>query len=153
MERSPEEAWPHFRGWRVNYDPIAVEIADLIDAAPAPWSGRRTHFPEPIAPRRPVDRRPDDPQGTRTGGTWTTSYQRASEDHERAEAERNGQRTRGSGRGSDRAQRSPPGSGAGLPASRASQQAREAHERAEAERVIGQGAATPDARATPNDPP
>lgn len=92
MERTPEEAWPHFRGWRVNYDPIAVAIADLIDAAPAPWSGRRTHFPEPIAPRRPIDRRPDDPEGTGGRKFTQTSFQRASDDHEREEAERNGRR-------------------------------------------------------------
>jgi len=92
MERTPEEAWPHYRGWRVNYDAIAVEIADLIDAAPAPWSGRRTHFPEPIAPRRPLDRRPDDPEGTGDRPWTATSFQHASEAHERAEAEHNGQR-------------------------------------------------------------
>jgi len=90
MERTPEEAWPHFRGWRVNYDPIAVEIADLIDAAPAPWSGRRQQFPEPIAPRRPVDRHPDDPEGTNSA-RFSSSFQTASDAHERAEAERNGQ--------------------------------------------------------------
>ena len=23
LERSPEEAWPHFKGWRVNYEAVA----------------------------------------------------------------------------------------------------------------------------------
>ena len=41
MERTPEEAWPHFRGWRVNYESIAYELADRIDAVPAPWTGAR----------------------------------------------------------------------------------------------------------------
>ncbi|MFD9637382.1 hypothetical protein ACFWX8_43185, partial [Streptomyces violascens] len=50
-ERSPEEAWPHFRGWRVNYEALAMRIARDIDAVPAPWSGpRRT----PVAIRTPV---------------------------------------------------------------------------------------------------
>jgi hypothetical protein len=66
IERSPEEAWPHFRGWRVNYEDLASRLADLVDAPPAPWSGTRTHFPEVIEPIRPVDRRPDDPEGVRS---------------------------------------------------------------------------------------
>uniref|UniRef100_A0AAU2UX00 Uncharacterized protein n=1 Tax=Streptomyces sp. NBC_00003 TaxID=2903608 RepID=A0AAU2UX00_9ACTN len=50
-ERSPEEAWPHFRGWRINYEALAMRIARDIDAVPAPWSGpRRT----PVAIRTPV---------------------------------------------------------------------------------------------------
>lgn len=64
LERTPEEAWADFRGWRVNYEELAAGLADLVDAPPAPWSGTRTHFPEVIAPRRPVDRRPDDPEGS-----------------------------------------------------------------------------------------
>lgn len=69
MERSPEEAWPHFRGWRVNYESLAYAVADRVDATPGPWSGVRSYFPHQIEPRRPVDRRPDDPDGSarRTG--------------------------------------------------------------------------------------
>lgn len=67
MERSAEEAWPHFRGWRVNYESIAYALADMTIAAPGPWSGDRRHVPGMIAPVRPPDRRPDDPEGTRRG--------------------------------------------------------------------------------------
>lgn len=59
MERSAEEAWPHFRGWRVNYEHIAHTLADRVMAPPAPWSGTRRHLPEAeMPPQRPVDRRP-----------------------------------------------------------------------------------------------
>ena len=62
VERSAEEAWPDFRGWRVNYEQAACALADFVVAPPALWSGTRRHVAEaPIPPRRPVDRRPDDP--------------------------------------------------------------------------------------------
>lgn len=60
MERSPEEAWPHFAGWRVNYEELAYRIADLVDATPAPWSGIRPWFPFAVEPKRPRDRKPGD---------------------------------------------------------------------------------------------
>ena len=41
-ERSAEDAWPHFRGWRVNYEHIAYEIARQVDAVPALWSAAAT---------------------------------------------------------------------------------------------------------------
>jgi hypothetical protein len=57
IERTPEEAWEHFRGWRVNYESTAYAIADLVVAAPAPWSGDRTHMPGmAIVPQRPANR-------------------------------------------------------------------------------------------------
>jgi len=58
-ERSAEESWPHFRGWRVNYERIAYALARKVDAVPAVWSGPRDWPAEPMAPNRPVDRRPD----------------------------------------------------------------------------------------------
>ncbi len=58
MERTPEEAWPHFRGWRINYESIAYPLAAAIDAVPAPWSGPRKGAPAPIMPRTPVNRQP-----------------------------------------------------------------------------------------------
>jgi hypothetical protein len=62
IERTPEEAWQHFRGWRVNYEGIAYAIADLVTAPPGPWSGPRNHLPGmALVPQRPVDRRPDRP--------------------------------------------------------------------------------------------
>jgi hypothetical protein len=64
VERSAEEAWPHFRGWRINYEQLAYRLADATFAAPGPWSGTRAHMPGmAIVPQRPVDRRPGDPTG------------------------------------------------------------------------------------------
>jgi hypothetical protein len=58
-ERDADAAWPHFRGWRVNYEQAAYALADRIVAPPAPWSGPRTHLPDGVLlPDRPVDRRP-----------------------------------------------------------------------------------------------
>jgi hypothetical protein len=58
MERSPEQAWPHFRGWRVNYETLAYRLAYDVDAVPAPWSGPRRTFEAEVVPHTPVDRRP-----------------------------------------------------------------------------------------------
>ncbi len=54
IERSDEEAWPHFRGWRANYDAIALLLAKQLDAPPALWTGTRRWPSTPIAPRRPA---------------------------------------------------------------------------------------------------
>lgn len=60
MERSAEEAWPHFRGWRVNYESIAYRLADRVVAPRAPWSGERRHLSESLQmPVRPPHRAPD----------------------------------------------------------------------------------------------
>jgi hypothetical protein len=60
LERTPEEAWPHFKGWRVNYEAVAYALADGTVAPPGPWSGPRKHLPGMnIVPQRPADRRPD----------------------------------------------------------------------------------------------
>ena len=56
VERTAEQAWPHFRGWRVNYESLAYAIAYRIDAVPALWSGPRRWTSEPIPPRRPATR-------------------------------------------------------------------------------------------------
>jgi hypothetical protein len=59
VERSAEEAWSDFRGWRVNYEEIAYRLADRLTAPPAPWSGSRRHLRTGVvAPRRPPQRRP-----------------------------------------------------------------------------------------------
>jgi hypothetical protein len=63
MERSPDEAWPHFQGWRVNYETIAYRLAYAIDAVPAAWSGPRRSGEAPMAPRRVVNRTPENPEG------------------------------------------------------------------------------------------
>jgi hypothetical protein len=59
-ERTSEEAWRHFRGWRVNYESLAYRLADHVVAPRAPWSGERRHLPlELMAPKRPPHRSPD----------------------------------------------------------------------------------------------
>ena len=58
-ERSAEEAWIDFRGWRVNYETVAYRLADRLTVPPAPWSGPRRHMRSgPVEPRRPPQRRP-----------------------------------------------------------------------------------------------
>ena len=67
MERSREEAWRHFRGWRVNYETAAYLLADNLVAVPAPWSGGRRSLrlrsDQPLEPVRPRHRSPEDPEG------------------------------------------------------------------------------------------
>ena len=70
VEVDPAQAWPHFRGWRVNYEPVAYALASNIDAPPAYWSGPRRWAASPIPPKRPANRistetREDDPQHAR----------------------------------------------------------------------------------------
>lgn len=65
LERPPDEAWLHFQGWRVNYEPIAYRLAYAIDAVPAAWSGPRRSGEPPMAPRRIINRTPENPEGAR----------------------------------------------------------------------------------------
>jgi hypothetical protein len=59
MERTAEEAWPDFRGWRVNYESVAYRLCDRLIAPPAPWSGTRRYLRSGVvAPRRPPQRAP-----------------------------------------------------------------------------------------------
>jgi hypothetical protein len=59
MERSAEDAWPHFRGWRVNYETSAYRLADAFTAPLAPWSGTRRNLRAGIVePKRPPHRAP-----------------------------------------------------------------------------------------------
>jgi hypothetical protein len=58
VERSAEEAWPDFRGWRINYEDAVYALAQRIDAVPALWSGPRRRPDEPIPPVRLINRRP-----------------------------------------------------------------------------------------------
>ncbi|MEU6366784.1 hypothetical protein ABZ876_13910 [Streptomyces sp. NPDC046931] len=57
-ERTAGEAWPHFHGWRVNYEALAFELCRRSDAVPALWTGPRDFTAAPVPPRRPRDRRP-----------------------------------------------------------------------------------------------
>jgi hypothetical protein len=36
-----DQAWRNFAGWRVNYDCVLLELAGLVEAPEAPWSGDR----------------------------------------------------------------------------------------------------------------
>ncbi|HEX9514936.1 MAG TPA: hypothetical protein VF940_02050 [Streptosporangiaceae bacterium] len=58
IERPPEQAWPEFVGWRVNYEQAAYAIAYAIGAVPALWSGPRKWPHKPIPPIRPAAGRP-----------------------------------------------------------------------------------------------
>jgi hypothetical protein len=58
IEREPEQAWPDFVGWRVNYERAAYAIAAAVYAVPAKWSGPRRHSIGEIAPFRPPQGRP-----------------------------------------------------------------------------------------------
>ena len=59
-ERDPAESWKHFRGWRVNYESLVYEIADRLNAVPAPWSGPRRRIADVYSPQRPRHRHPGD---------------------------------------------------------------------------------------------
>ena len=58
VERTPEEAWPEFVGWRVNYERAAYAVAAAVYAVPARWSGPRPDGGEHMAPIRPARGRP-----------------------------------------------------------------------------------------------
>jgi hypothetical protein len=60
LERTAEQAWPDFRGWRLNYDLTALALAKALDAPPALWSGPRRFPSVPMAPLRPAVRGPRD---------------------------------------------------------------------------------------------
>jgi hypothetical protein len=68
LDRSPEDAWPDFVGWRVNYEQAAFAIAYAVDAVPALWSGPRRHKEVPhIRPLRPPYGRPPNAAGGHPG--------------------------------------------------------------------------------------
>jgi hypothetical protein len=74
LERSLDDSWRHFQGWRINYESIVDVLTKLIMPPPAPWflprpGLGRTEWP---AVR---NRTPDDPEGAqpfRAGTTITT---------------------------------------------------------------------------------
>ena len=63
FERAPDEAWMHFRGWRVNWEAAAHGIAAHLDLPPALWSGPRSRGLGAAAarPERPAHREPRAP--------------------------------------------------------------------------------------------
>jgi hypothetical protein len=72
LERTAEEAWPDFHGWRVNYEAAAYALLDYLVAVPAPWSGKRSFMTRDavfdVMRNRPRYRTPDDPEGLRVLG-------------------------------------------------------------------------------------
>jgi hypothetical protein len=70
IERDPEQAWPDFVGWRVNYERAAYAVAAAIYAVPAMWSGPRRHHMASLPPFRPPLGRPPDsrPSDSRPSG-------------------------------------------------------------------------------------
>jgi hypothetical protein len=54
LERSSEDAWLDFVGWRINYEAAAYAIARAVDAPPALWSGPRRRPIPAIPPFRPA---------------------------------------------------------------------------------------------------
>jgi hypothetical protein len=56
FQREPEQAWPHFKGWRVNYEAAAYALAANLDVVPARWSGPRLRPGPPVTPVTPIDR-------------------------------------------------------------------------------------------------
>ena len=70
-ERDADEAWRHFQGWRVNYEPI-VDALDRAHRAPAralvrrPTGARRARLPLVL------NRTPDEPEGAQVFGASKT---------------------------------------------------------------------------------
>jgi hypothetical protein len=50
LERTPDEGWSHFCGWRINYEEEAYRLCRIVDAVPAVWSGPRVHAGRHIMP-------------------------------------------------------------------------------------------------------
>jgi hypothetical protein len=67
MERTPDEAWPHFRGWRINYEATAYALLLRIDAVPALWAGPRRWSGPVLAPVTPENRQPGGRSGPLSG--------------------------------------------------------------------------------------
>jgi len=59
-ERGVREAWSQFRKWRSNYESIAYDMANHLNAVPAPWSGPRTPPTPVIWPQRSIFHLPDE---------------------------------------------------------------------------------------------
>jgi hypothetical protein len=57
-EREPQDAWPDFVGWRLNYEQAAYALAAELDVVRAPWSGPRRFTGPVVEPFRPAPGRP-----------------------------------------------------------------------------------------------
>jgi hypothetical protein len=67
IERTREDAWQHFSGWRVNYESVADALTRLVLPPPAPWLLPRPELGPAIFPKI-LNRTPQAPDG----GTWPT---------------------------------------------------------------------------------
>jgi hypothetical protein len=63
IESSREDAWRHFAGWRINYEPIADQLTRLLLPPPAPWLLPRPEVGPASFPRI-LNRTPEDPEAT-----------------------------------------------------------------------------------------
>jgi hypothetical protein len=63
VERTMEESWRNFVGWRVNYESIVDRLTGLIMPPPAPWFVARPSLGTVQLPRV-LDRTPDDPEAS-----------------------------------------------------------------------------------------
>jgi hypothetical protein len=70
-ERSADDAWRHFQGWRVNYESIVDALTAIIEPPPAPWFVAR---PALGSARFPLvlNRTPDEPEGAQGFGVSKT---------------------------------------------------------------------------------
>ena len=50
-----QQAWEAWRGWRVNYDTVLLNLARLVEAPPTPWVSDRS--PISVSVRRASLRR------------------------------------------------------------------------------------------------
>ncbi|CAG4933226.1 unnamed protein product, partial [Acidithrix sp. C25] len=64
IERSVEDAYRHFQGWRVNYEAIVFRLCYEIDALPAPWSGPRRWKNLDVDFPKFKNRTPENPSGS-----------------------------------------------------------------------------------------
>jgi hypothetical protein len=72
IERPIDEAYEHFKGWRINYESIAYKLANYIAAPASPWSGTRNHLQNNFSNQATSvkivkNRTPDDPEGSEFG--------------------------------------------------------------------------------------
>jgi hypothetical protein len=71
VERTADDAWRNFQGWRVNYEPIVDALTMIIVPPPAPWFVVR---PELGMAKFPLvlNRTPDQPEGAQGFGVNKT---------------------------------------------------------------------------------
>jgi hypothetical protein len=71
LERELDDAWRHFQGWRVNYEPIVDKLTTMVMPPPAPWFLPRPGLGTTEWPGI-RNRTPDDPEGTQPLGSSKT---------------------------------------------------------------------------------